>query len=67
LILLFVAGILLFVGCASLAQDLSGCYSKCSELCTLAKQNNFTLDGYNQITLTKQQGNVKVYCGCPCT
>lgn len=68
ILLLFLTVSLLFLaGCASVAQDLSGCYGKCTELCALAKQNNSSLDGYNQITLTKQQDGVKLSCTCPCS
>jgi hypothetical protein len=62
---------LLFFGCVQMAQqaggDLQTCMNKCGDLCSLAKSNNMSLEGFNSIGLSKQTGAVSVKCNCPCS
>lgn len=65
--ILSVICLLLLVGCTQVAGELSSCMDKCNKLCTLAKNSNFTFDGYNSVGLKKQSGGVSVSCNCLCT
>ncbi len=72
MLLLLILGLLVTAGCTQMLQqtgsELSACMTKCSGMCELAKENNMSQGNFsfNSITLTKQSGNTKIYCTCPC-
>ncbi len=59
-------GMIILAGCTQIANDLSDCADKCANLCALAKQSNFSFDGYNYVGLQKTSGSVTVKCACAC-
>jgi len=70
-ILLLLTIVLFLGGCTQsvekTAGDLQGCLEKCQNVCDMIKSTDMSLDGYNQIGLTKQTGNVKLSCSCLCS
>lgn len=70
LLALAALGLLLAWGCTQVIGQVEGeiasCMDKCSSLCELAKDGNFSMGGFNYITLTKQSGSAKLSCTCQC-